>query len=835
MSFAILVVLAGLGWFGLSHIEKEIQSSVLSQLTDRLPHSIKMIKIWERSVKMDVSTVASDKSLQSKIHSLIRHVQEVQGEASRIASSEELKDIRQYLEPLQNKYSFIGFSILNEEGLEIGALVDQGVGTRWLINTYEGKRLFKLVGSGNTVITLPFKSEIDLPDREGTLGSNRPTMLVGAPIHHRTGEFAGVLAFYLRPEAVFTEIFGISRFGKSGETYAFNAAGKMLVRTRFEGMMQEAGMLEVSTTSVLNIEIKDPGGDMTSGFHPSLKPEEWAFTRMAKSALKHESGFDIEGYRDYRGVKVLGVWSWLSEFRFGVASEVDYDEAYKQLFELKKSFYGIFGFLIIAAGGVIWLTWRQGKTNLALIKATEMAEKANHAKSLFLANMSHEIRTPLNAILGFSQILMRDKELDSKTRKSIGTIDTSGQNLLAMINEILDISKIEAGKMEMVLNDFRLVEGITDIAGMFTLRTQQKQIGWEMTLPEREYFVNGDEVKLRQILINLIGNAVKFTETGKVTFSVTALDNDEFLFEVNDTGPGIPLESQKIIFEPFGQEHVGAAKGGTGLGLAITKKQLALLGAELHLESKVGSGSKFYFKLRILPAKRQIPQSIELPGKVLHLAKGCTCKALVVDDVEENRDALAWLLKDIGVTVVEAVDGLDGLEKTREHMPDIIFMDMRMPRMRGEEAVENIIKDYGKDRFKIVSITASALGKSKEDFLNMGCHDYISKPFKENEIFISLKRLLDIDYTYEENEITGTRELEGPDLHSFKVPPNLLKPLKEAAELYSITNLEKSITGLEQASESYKPLTDHLKTMVSNYDMDGIVNVMEIIKKNSNP
>jgi len=306
---------------------------------------------------------------------------------------------------------------------------------------------------------------------------------------------------------------------------------------------------------------------------------------------------------------------------------------------------------------------------------------------------------------------------------------------------------------------------------------------------------------------------------------------------VIDTGPGIPLESLKMIFEPFGQDHAGAVKGGTGLGLAISKKQLALMGSELHLESKVGTGSRFYFKLQILPAKRQIPQPIALPGKVMHLAKGYTCKALVVDDVEENRDALAALLKDIGVIVVEAVDGLDSLEKTREHTPDIIFMDMRMPRMRGEEAVEHIIKDYGKDRFKIVSITASALGKSKEHFLNMGCHDYISKPFKEDEVFISLKRLLDIDYTYEENEITGIGEAkpQGPDLHSIKLPPNLLIPLKEAAESYCITNLEKSVTGLEQASKSYKPLTDHLKTMISEYDMDGIVNVVKIIKVNSNP
>lgn len=835
LSFVTLLALAGLGWFGLSHIEQEIKTTVLGHLRDRLPHSIKMIKIWERSIKMDVSTIASDKKLQSNIQALIKKVNEVQGEASSIVGSEELKVIHQYLEPLSQSLSFNGFSILNDEGLEIGSPLDEVVGTRWLVNISEGERLFNLVRLGNTVISLPFRSEIALLDQEGVLRKNSPTLLVGSPIYDSQGKFAAVLAFYLRPEAVFTDIFGISQFGKSGETYAFDASGYRLTKSRFDESLRQLGILEPSATSLLNVEIRNPGGNLLEGFQPSLKSDKWPFTRMIKSALQQESGFDIEGYRDYRGVKVVGVWSWLSEFRFGVASELDYEEAYKLLFEMKKIFYSVFGLLILTACGVIWLTWKQGKINLKLVETTELAEKANRAKSLFLANMSHEIRTPMNAILGFSQILLRDKTLAQKARESVKTIDTSGKNLLVMINEILDISKIEAGKMKLIIDDFNLNEDLENISSLFALRTRQKKVRWNFHLPEKEYLVHGDETKLKQILINLIGNAVKFTQSGEVTFKMTPLDNDNFLFDVVDTGPGIPAEAQKMIFEPFSQEETGAKLGGTGLGLAITKKQLALMGAELKLESKIGVGSRFYFELHLPPAKGQKIQPLRLQGKVISLAKGSHCKALVVDDVKGNRDVLSGLLMDIGVVVIEARDGKEGLDMTREQLPDIIFMDMRMPGMPGEEAVEHIVKEFGPDRFKIVSITASAFDRHKDFYLEMGCHDYIPKPFNEEEIFSCLKNLLDIDYIYAEQELVESQQTKTEDLDfsSFKLSAELLNSLKDAAELYSITSLEKSLVDLEQAGENYKPLAVHLRSLADRYDMEGVLEVLTKIKDNS--
>ncbi len=471
---------------------------------------------------------------------------------------------------------------------------------------------------------------------------------------------------------------------------------------------------------------------------------------------------------------------------------------------------------------------KAGEEKLKLAK--EAAEKANQAKSLFLANMSHEIRTPLNAILGYSQILMRKRELDKETKSNLRTIDSSGKNLLIMINEILDLSKIESGKMELQPVVFKLNELIHDLEKLFDLRCRQKKLNWVSSKLSEQIVVYGDQVKLRQVLINLLGNAVKFTDSGQVSLNIKALKEDRYLFEVIDTGPGIPLESQQRIFSPFEQVETEFKKGGTGLGLAISKKQLELMGAELLLKSNFGEGANFYFTVHLPPGNKELITE-NLSKKVLHLSPGYQVKALVVDDVKENQEVLLKLLLDIGVEVIEAKDGKEGIEKVRKYLPDIIFMDMRMPVMSGEESIKAIQDEFGNDRFKFVAITASAFGRPRQYYFARGFHEFISKPFRDIEIFHCLSELLEVEFIYGEDEADEgeTLELDKIDLSQITLPNALYLELKSSVDLGNITGIERLINELRLMGGDFNILAELFEQLLQKYDLEGLYNLLERI------
>ena len=463
--------------------------------------------------------------------------------------------------------------------------------------------------------------------------------------------------------------------------------------------------------------------------------------------------------------------------------------------------------------------------NTVLADANFEIQKANEAKSRFLANMSHEIRTPMNAILGYAQILRRRADLDPAHRPAIETIERSGDHLLKLINEVLDISKIEAGRMELEEIAFDLQAQLTGLATVFQLRCEDKGLWWRLAgLDAASLWVRGDEGKLNQVLINLLGNAVKFTPEGEVVLEVEQLADDSYRFAVMDTGPGIPADEQEVLFEEFRQGQAGQQMGGTGLGLALAQRFVALMGGELAVVSAPGEGARFSFVVELPPAPEGTPASGESWDEVRRLAPGQTVRALVVDDVAENRQVLGGLLEDIGVEVALAENGQQALDRLSESLPDIVFLDIRMPVLGGREALRQIRATAAWRSLKAVAISASTLDHQRQAVLDDGFDTFIGKPFRFGEVCRALAELLGVDFV-----LTEAADVATDDWRDVAVPAELLVRLAEAVEFRQVTQLEACLQELAGLGARQGQLAEYLRGLRQLHKMDQMLAALEEI------
>ena len=648
--------------------------------------------------------------------------------------------------------------------------------------------------------------------------TGRPLVTLATPLRDAAGVRQGVIVAQLNLDQIDQIVRERTGLGESGETYL---VGSLVTKNTFISKEQDKSQ-------------EFPEGISSQGI-------DTAMSGISGSGL----------YRNYARVPVIGVYRWLNDRDLALLVEMQQEEAFTPARQLAVTIV-LVG--LVSAGvlliGVYWLT-RQLKISRKqlenyshkLEQKAQEAGAANRAKSEFLTNMSHELRTPLNTILGFTQLMTRDRSVNPSQLEHLGIINRSGEHLLTLINDVLSMSKIEAGRTTLNENSFDLYRLLDSIEEMLQLKADSKglQLIFERS-PEVPQYVQTDESKLRQVLINLLGNAIKFTQSGWVMLHVrqgdiTEQSSSHLFFEVEDTGSGIAKAELEGLFKPFVQTETGRkSQQGTGLGLTISQQFVRLMGGDITVSSTLGQGTIFTFDIQIASAE-VVEVQTQLPyQQVIGLEPDQPkYRILVVEDKWENRQLLVKMLASLGFEVREAENGQEGVNLWETWEPHLIWMDMRMPVMDGYEATKQIKAHLKGQATVIIALTASAFDEEQAVVLSAGCDDFLRKPFREDVIFEKMAKHLGVRYVYEKeapqnDELGENSDLEHSSLEAAlaQMPPQWLAQLHQAA-LCTNENLIFSL--LEQIPESQAPLKNVLADLVNNFRIDKVIDLTQPYSK----
>jgi signal transduction histidine kinase/DNA-binding response OmpR family regulator len=484
-----------------------------------------------------------------------------------------------------------------------------------------------------------------------------------------------------------------------------------------------------------------------------------------------------------------------------------------------------------------------------LQEAVLSAEASNRAKSAFLANMSHELRTPLNGILGYAQILQRDKNTTPKQKEGVDIIYQCGMHLLTLINDILDLSKIEAGKLELYPEDLHFPSFLISITEIFRLKAIQKSLTFTyLPLNQLPKVIHADEKRLRQVLMNLLSNAIKFTDKGSVTFKVEILEdgavtplssiqNRLVRFQVEDTGIGIKPEQLEKIFLPFEQVGDSSRRAeGTGLGLAITQKIVERMEGAVLVESTPGMGSRFWFDLDVLVVSTPMKSTPVKSTDTIIGYSGSKQKILIVDDRWENRAVFVNILEPIGFELEEAADGREGLEKALKFQPDLILADLVMPVMDGYQMMRRLRQIPELQSTIIIAISANAFVVDRQKSLESGCNDFLSKPVQSEDLLDTIKSYLNLSWIYDNENEAQSQELgDNSSRYSqikqteMTIPPKEeLLALYEAASTGYVQGVEQELIRLQQSNPDYTPFVSKILKLANDFDYEEITNLIDL-------
>ena len=472
-------------------------------------------------------------------------------------------------------------------------------------------------------------------------------------------------------------------------------------------------------------------------------------------------------------------------------------------------------------------------------RAKEAAEVANRAKSSFLANMSHELRTPLNAVLGYAQILRREPTLTPAQAAGLDTIRRSGEQLLTLINSVLDLARIEAGKVEVFPDAVSLHALMRNVTDIIRLNAQDKGLQFRLeTSPDLQDTVNVDGKRLVQVLLNLLGNAVKFTGHGQVTLRLRRLpaegDRVRLRFSVVDTGIGIGADHMSTIFLPFEQAaDVQRRYGGTGLGLAISRQLVGLMGSDIHVESQPGKGSHFWFDLDVTPMQTQAPAVVAPHMPAITGYRGRRRRILVVDDVAANRQTVVDFLGPLGFELQQAENGEQGLRGARAGQPDLILMDSVMPELDGLEAIRRLRRWPALNDVPVISVSASASAADQQESLAVGANVFLSKPIDLDQLLAEIGRLLQLEWVAEARD---EEAFPGADMAMATATPMVAPPAEEMAalvrlaQLGNMRNIRRQADHLAALDAAYAPFAQRLRQLAEGYQSKAILELVRTVQ-----
>lgn len=476
----------------------------------------------------------------------------------------------------------------------------------------------------------------------------------------------------------------------------------------------------------------------------------------------------------------------------------------------------------------------------ALSVALGQAEAANRAKSIFLSNMSHEIRTPMNAILGYTQLMQRSPDLPPQIRKFADIIDKSGDHLLALINDVLEMSKIEAGRGTLQIEELNIRALMGDVHSMLKARSVEKGLAFTVNVdPAMPISIQTDSTKLRQILVNIIGNAIKFTDHGSIAVNASGVELEDgtvaIRIDIADTGPGISEQDLPKVFGAFEQTAAGRQKGGTGLGMPISRQYARMMGGDLAIDSEIGKGTTVHLNFVAQRSGEESAEQVSDVQRVTAVAPGSALpRILIVDDVVSNRDLLRLTLQGIGLTELhEANDGSAAVALVHTWRPDIILMDRRMPGMDGIDATRAIRELSDGHDVRIIMVTASAFVEDRELAMANGVDGFVSKPFREADVFAEIQRLYPA-LNFEYAQSTAVSQPIGRDRYQAEVAQLDVTLLADMVDMIQCGDVVRFEAVLEKRVSQHSPLLQvRLRELVEKFDYAGILAIFGSAENNA--